>query len=107
MEENARNCQKLSDRRQRILELEKQRTEASIAHYGLVADLQRRLLDMTDRYHAASGEADRLHDQIAHADAYKSTGSASCPTCKAPPHAPGWTYLRGALIHGCAGEKVK
>lgn len=36
----------------------------------LAMGLHAQLDDMRDRYHEASGEADRLHDQIDHAGAY-------------------------------------
>lgn len=37
-----------------------------------LAAVQSDLRDMTDRYHEASGKADRLHDKIDHAGAYRS-----------------------------------
>lgn len=36
----------------------------------LAMDLHAQLVDMRDRYHEASGEADRLHDRFDHASAY-------------------------------------
>jgi chromosome segregation ATPase len=66
--------------RARVAELEASRdvwrTRAESAA-TLIRDLEERadrfeaaLRDMTDRYHDASGEADRLHDRIDHAGAY-------------------------------------
>lgn len=49
-----------------VSEARKCLSEAEAANAALREQLQ----DMTDRYHDASGEADRLHDRINHAPAY-------------------------------------